>query len=477
MNGKSDTEKRLFEKLSGKKAVLLGAGVSNTPLAVFLSRYGASVEVRDKKTREELGDNGDAFEKCGAALVLGDGYLDGIKGDLVFRSPGFRPDTEALEEARRNGATVTSETELFMELRPAFVIGVTGSDGKSTTTTLISKILEKAFEGTDRTAYLGGNIGYPLLDRVVGMKKEDAVAAELSSFQLMTVSRPVDVAVITNVTPNHLNWHTGMDEYVAAKANILKGAGRAVLNFGNEITRELGRGLDIPITYFSREPIASEELQKKDSAVFLEDGKIVFYEKADGSRRVVMDRSDILLPGLHNAENYMAAFAATVGIAKDRDVLEVARTFGGVKHRLELIRVVDGVRCYNSSIDSSPTRTAAALSAITDRPINIICGGYDKKIPFAPLAQALADCPNLKTVTLTGATAEKIRAAIKALPEEKRKKLRVFEQKDLRAAVLEAKSHCDSGDVLLLSPACASFDAFKNFEERGDFFRKIVSEM
>ncbi len=469
-----DIEKLLREKFENKKTVLLGAGVSNMPLAEFLADFGAKVEVRDKKSEKELGENAEKLKKSGASLVTGEGYLDNISADFVFRSPGFRPDIEPLLKAKENGAEITSELELFCEIRPSYLIGITGSDGKSTTTTVISKILEKEYEGTGRKVYLGGNIGYPLLNRVCEMDETSFVSCEMSSFQLMSIKNPVDVAVITNITPNHLNWHTGMDEYIEAKANILKGAKRAVLNFGNEITRRLGEKCSCPVTYFSKYPIDLSKLKEKDSCITLEGDRIIRFSEESGEKREIMKKGDILIPGLHNVENYMAACAALSGLVGDESIVSVAKNFGGVKHRFELIRVKDGIYFYNSSIDSSPTRTAAALSALNDKPVNLICGGYDKNIPFEPLAEAIAHHGNVKSVILTGATAEKIFDTICRCRDFDREKIKVRIEKDFESAVRLSASFATSGDAVLLSPACASFDAFPNFEKRGEFFSEIV---
>lgn len=471
----NDRLKKLKTMFCGKKCVLLGAGVSNMPLAKMLSELGAAVEVRDKKTEAEMGERAAELRSLGASLVLGDGYLSDIRGDYVFRSPGFRPDMPALNDARAHGCTVTAEMDLFIKFAPCTVIGVTGSDGKSTTTTLISKILE-AENRAGRRVFLGGNIGEPLLNRIGEMSEGDAVAAELSSFQLMSITAPVDVAVIKNVTPNHLNWHTGMDEYIAAKARILNGCKRAVLNYDDEVCRKLAGGCDAPITWFSRKEMPSEFLKNYAGGVYLKGGDIVVYNSADGSENAVMKRSDILLPGEHNMENYCTAIAATLGMASNDAIISIARTFGGVAHRLELIREKDGVRYYNGSIDSSPTRTAAAISAI-ERPIRIICGGYDKNIPFEPLADALISHGNIKTVVLTGATREKIEKALRSDSRFDGSGIQLKICPDFRDAVLAASGCAENGDAVLLSPACASFDAFANFEERGNYFREIVKEL
>ncbi len=469
--GKTAMKVDLTPEFKGKKVILLGAGVSNMPLARMLSEMGAEIEVRDKKTAEELGKAGEELAALGATLVSGDDYLSPMEGDFVFRSPGFRPDIPVLLDAREKGITVTGEMEMFLEKAPCPVIGITGSDGKSTTTTLVSEILKKSGR---RKTFLGGNIGEPLLHRVGDMDESCIAAAELSSFQLMTADSPVTVAVIKNVTPNHLNWHTGMDEYIEAKARILKGANKAVLSYDDEVCRALSERCSCPVMWFSRKPIPKDVLDSCLGGVYPKDGYITVYETKKGREERVVALSDVLLPGEHNIENYSTAVAATLEYASFEDVAEVARTFGGVRHRLELVREKDGIRFYNSSIDSSPTRTAAAISAL-DRPIHIICGGYDKNIPFGPLADALTACKLIKSVTLTGATLEKIKDALLAHPDLEGSGIAIYEKKDFTEAVMNASSLAKSGECVLLSPACASFDAFKNFEVRGDAFKEIVA--
>ena len=468
----------LLSRIGGMTVTLLGAGVSNTPLVRFLCERGAKVTVRDKKT--DLGERADAFTAAGATLILGDGYLDDVTEDVVFRSPGFRPDTPQIAEAVARGAILTSEIKLFLECCPCPVYAVTGSDGKSTTTTVTSLMLAKAFEGTERTAFLGGNIGEPLLHRIDAIKPSDAVAVELSSFQLMDIDAPVEAAVITNVTPNHLNWHTGMDEYIAAKARVLRRARRAVLNYGNEVTRALGESLDIPVAFFSRDPIPVEKLAAKDAAVFIEDGAIVRYDAASGGERrraEIMRVDDIVLPGLHNAENYMAAASAVWDAISSSDALSVAATFGGVPHRLQLICEKGGVKFYNGSIDSSPTRTAAALDALAGRSLVLICGGYDKKIPYEPLAEAIFTHPGVRVVVTNGQTGPRIAELLRAHPNFAESGLTLVEEPKFDDAVRLAASLAREGDSVLLSPASASFDQFENFEKRGERFAEIVAEL
>lgn len=470
----------ICDKFCGKSVALIGAGISNTPLAEFFRGLGASVSVRDMKSREEIGEERcEAFERAGAKLVLGEGYLDLLTEDVIIRSPGIRPDIPELEAARARGGVVTTEIGLFLSESPAKIYAVTGSDGKSTTTTVTSMLLERALAKSGGRAFLGGNIGEPLLHRIGEMTASDAAAVETSSFQLMDADFESEATVITNISPNHLNWHTGMDEYISAKERALRHCRRAVLNYGCEITRKLGMKCAVPVVWFSRNPIP--DFPGKDMALYPEDGVIMLHRYGCAPEPII-PLSDILLPGLHNAENYMAAIGATLGVVSVDDICDIARTFGGVKHRLELVRERGGVMYYNSSIDSSPTRTAAALSALPGRDIFLICGGYDKKIPFAPLAEAVADSDAVRALILTGATADKIEAAMHGNEKFEASGIEILREPDFRQAVLlasdRASAYPDSGRqrVVLLSPACASFDAFKNFEERGKRFREIVRD-
>ena len=470
------TKQEIFGFLSGKSVVLLGAGVSNMPLADLLVHVGANVTVRDKTPEDKLGDRAETLRALGCTLVTGDGYLDGLSGDYIFRSPGIRPDTKELTDAVRGGSILTSEMEMFLEKCPAPVFAVTGSDGKSTTTTLVSLLLRAAAEenGRGQNVFLGGNIGEPLLHRTPLMSEDDYVAAELSSFQLMTVHTPVRAAVVTNVTPNHLNWHPDMAEYVAAKAKILRGCGVAVLNAGNEYTREMGASCPSPVVWFSREPIDLRTIRPGDRAICIREGKIVTATREAPAWEEILPLSGILLPGLHNAENYMAAIGATFGLVSFDAIRRVAATFAGVPHRLELVRTRDGVAFYNSSIDSSPTRTLAALSALGEREIVLLLGGYDKHIPFAPLADGIASRGHIRALVLTGATAPLIRASLDASDAMQKSGIPVYHEPDFDGAFYKAAALALPGDAVLLSPACASFDAFPNFERRGEHFRSLV---
>ena len=465
----------LSEIFMNRSVSLLGAGVSNMPLAKIASKNSAKLTVRDRKSPDELGENGKMLIQMGAELVTGDGYLSNITEDIVFRSPGIRPDLPELCDAVSRGSHLTSEMEMFLSLRPCPVYAITGSDGKTTTTTLTSLLLRK---GTDGSVFLGGNIGEPLLHRLPLMKESDSVAVELSSFQLMTVNAYIDVAAITNIEPNHLNWHTDMDEYIWAKKNILSRCGRAVLNYDNRITREIGLELQktsTPVTFFSLKPIPDGILRDIDSAAWLENGVIYTLFPGDGKREII-NRSDIRLPGMHNTANYITAIAVTYGKVSAHQIREIAQTFGGVEHRLEFVRKKNGVTYINGAIDSSPTRTAAALSAVNDRPVILIAGGYDKNIPYAPLADAILSS-SVHTVVLTGATAEKIKAAITEHDGYSQKKLKILCDSDFDNAVMIASKNASEGDTVLLSPASASFDQFKNFEVRGNYFKKLIMEL
>lgn len=460
----------------GKSVSLLGAGVSNMPLAGVVTASAAKLTVRDKKSPEELGENAVKLRELGAELITGEDYLKNIDEDLVFRSPGIRPDLPELAAAVERGSKLTSEMEMFLSLEPCPVYAVTGSDGKTTTTTITSLLLE-AGVGKDHV-FLGGNIGEPLLHRYSRINEDDVVAVELSSFQLMTVDAPVEVAAITNMSPNHLNWHVDMDEYVWAKKRLLSRCGRAVLNYDNDLTREAAfemRKTATPVTFFSLSPIPDGVLRGIDSAVWL-DGDVIYSNFPGEGVREVMTRRDIRLPGLHNTANFMTAAAITHGKVSYDAVREIARTFGGVEHRLEFVRELDGVTYINGSIDSSPTRTAAALSALADRPVVLIVGGSDKNLDYGPFADTVFSS-TVHTLVLTGATMEKVYAAVTNAPgyaDAAAKGMKIIKNPSFDGAVMDARSAAKAGDTVILSPAAASFDAFPNFMVRGRHFKDLV---
>lgn len=452
-----------FSNLKNKRVLVLGVGVSNRPLVRLLLRYGIDVTCCDKTPREKLDAEVLELEAQGAKLHIGDGYLDGLSGDVVFRTPGLHPDTPQIKALRESGAVITSEMEAFFALCPARIIAVTGSDGKTTTSTLISELLKK--QGF--RVWLGGNIGTPLLDKADEMEPTDQVVLELSSFQLMYFPYSPHTAVITNLSPNHLDIHKDMEEYVAAKENLYLHQNAddvLILNRDNAITHGFAAKAKGRVLEFSR-------LTEPDRGVFLRDG--VIWRKGETVEKV-LDRSDILLPGIHNVENYMAAILAVGDRVSTENIREVARSFGGVEHRIELVREKDGVRYYNDSIASSPTRTIAGLRSF-DQKLILIAGGYDKHVPFEPLGPEIVD--RVKTLILTGATAPKIEAAVLAAPNYLPGSPEILHEEDFYEAIHLAARVAQPGDVVILSPAGPAFDKFKNFMVRGKEFKKTVMSL
>ena len=472
-------EQYLKDKFQDKKCRILGFARSNKPLVSILLDAGAIVTVHDKNEDIVNQPDYEAYAEGGVRFVLGENYLaSGLESDFIFRSPGFRPDLPEMAAAIENGAILSSEMELFFEICPCRIIGITGSDGKTTTTTLTHLFLEEEFKGTSRRAYVGGNIGAPLLPLAKEMNADDVAVVELSSFQLQTMRRSPSRALITNVTPNHLNWHTDMQEYIDAKCNIYSntGAEMLVLNVENDITRRIAEKSGLSLTCFSSKRDFYNEIvptgKKNAKAIYEKDGVIVV---DDGKTATSMlNTSDIILPGRHNVENYMSAIALTDGLVSKEMVEKIAKSFKGVEHRLEFVREINGVKYYNSSIDSSPTRTAAALGALKTKPI-IICGGSEKGVAFDTLAVDL--CTKTKAVVLTGQSALSILSEIEKCPLYDSSKLTVKHITDFDDAVITAATLAESGDIVLLSPACASFDRFRDFAHRGNYFKEIVNNL
>ncbi len=462
--------------LQGLVCDVLGMGISNIPLIKILLDTGAVVRARDKKSRSALSDEVCSLEERGVKFILGENYLCKLDGDVIFRSPGIRPDLPEIQRAVERGSLLLSEMELFMALSPANMIGITGSDGKTTTTTLTHLFLSEQCkrQGEASKAYVGGNIGTPLLPLYSEMAENDYAVIELSSFQLMTLRTPLARAAITNITMNHMNWHLdSMEEYTRAKCNIFGDNTLLVLNADNQITSDIAKRRGYGMILFSSHKHSFNEIVTSDmsntSAVFIRNSDIIYSDGNSEQKLLCID--DILIKGIHNIENYMTAMAITYGLV-DLDIYtKIAKSFGGVEHRLEFVRELNGIKYYNSSIDSSPTRTCAALSALDGKKI-VICGGSDKNTPFEILASSL--CTQVKCVVLTGETAPKIKKAILASSEYAKSKLILLECEDFDDAVKTAKEAAASGDTVILSPACASFDRFSNFEERGNHFKALV---
>lgn len=451
--------------IKGCKAAVVGIGVSNVPLIKFLIAHGASVVAHDKRTAEQLGDTYNELKELGVQFVLGETYLDKIDDDVkvIYKTPGVRFDVPALKTAVENGAELSSEMELFFELCPADIIAVTGSDGKTTTTSLIYDMLVRG----GYTCFLGGNIGRPLIDEVENIKAGDKVIVELSSFQLHTMKKSPKIAVVTNVTPNHLDWHTDFNEYVDAKKAIFLNQGRdgrVVLNYDNDLTREFNNDTENGV-YFSRKNHLNDG--------YCLNGDMICYYKNGELSREILNIKDIYIPGMHNVENYLAAIAATDGIISDDVVRETAKKFTGVAHRIEFVRELDGVRYYNDSIASSPARTTAGLNSFSEKVI-LIAGGYDKKIPFDEFGSVVND--HVKKLVLCGFTADKIEKAVKDASNYNEDELPIYKLDKFEDAVNKAREIAENGDIVILSPACASFDLFKNFEERGNKFKDIVNK-
>ena len=452
------------EGSKGKRIAVLGIGVSNIPLIELLCAHGCDVTACDMRTREQMEGEAERLEALGAKLKLGSDYLEGLDHDILFRTPGLMPFDPHLEAAKAHGSLLTSEMEVFLKLCPCKVIAITGSDGKTTTSTIISELLK----ASGYRVHLGGNIGNPLLCEIPDMREDDIVVLELSSFQLHSMHCSPDIAVITNLTPNHLDKHKDFQDYIDAKREIFINqtkSSRLILNADDAHTPYYERFARAHVSHFSdRQPISEGAYLKND----------VLTRVSGGEERPILPKSEIRIPGEHNVLNYLTAFAATEGLVPDEICAKIAREFAGVEHRLEIVRTLHGITYINDSIGSSPTRTIAGLRAMRVKPI-VIAGGYDKHIPFNELGDAF--CQYAKAVFLTGDTAEKIRGAITASDQYAGSDLIIEMDDDFKTAVLHAAHAARDGDIVLFSPACASFDHFKNFAERGRYFKSIIMDL
>lgn len=451
-----------FKKfIYNKKVAIIGLGISNMPLIEFLSNLGARVTGFDKKNEDELGKDIEKLKEKGVNFELGSNYLDKLSNfDVVFRTPSMRVDHPILTKAKSEGAYITSEMEQFIKYCPAKLFCVTGSDGKTTTTTLIYNMLKA--EGY--TVWIGGNIGTPLFTEIEKIKKEDMVVLELSSFQLMSIKEPVEVALITNVSPNHLDIHKDMEEYIEAKKNIFKYQRKddlLVINEDNKVTKSMEKECIGRVLKFSMK----EKLKK---GAFFYDEHLYINEKK------VCNMNEVKLKGMHNIENLLAAFCCVSEDISIDSMGKVAKNFAGVEHRLELVKEIQGVKYFNDSIASSPTRTLAGLKSF-DRPVILIAGGYDKNISFDILAKE--GISHIKHLILLGDTKYKIEEAFKNIMKDSNQYIPISICNSIEEAVNIAKENAKFGDIVTLSPACASFDMFKNFEERGNKFKSIINNL
>lgn len=456
---------KFFDSIKGKKVAFIGIGTSNLPLIKLFADKGAKVTACDRKNFEALGENGIKAKEYGAELLLGDSYLSDIDADIVFRSPGTPFYRDELVALRNKGVVLTSEMEVFFDLCPCKIIAVTGSDGKTTTTTIISEFLKAA----GLNVHLGGNIGKPLLPEIESVKADDFAVVELSSFQLISMRKSPDIAVVTNLAPNHLDIHKDMQEYIDSKKNIIlhqNAFSKSILNLDNEIANGFSDSVRGRLTKFSVK-------EKIYNGAFL-DGTTVCYSDYGKITRI-MDIKDIKIPGMHNVENYLAAISAVWGLVDVETMVAVAKTFGGVEHRAEFVREFESVKYYNDSIASSPTRTALGTLSLYDRKICIIAGGYDKHIPYEPLGPVINN--KVKLLILLGDTAPKIEKAVKEADNYNPDEIEIVNVSNMEEAVAEARKRCEKGDIVSLSPASASFGLYKNFEERGNHFKSIVNAL
>ena len=454
---------RFFRFVKGKTVAFIGIGTSNLPLIRLFAEKGAKVQALDKKDFESLGQNGALAKEYGAELILGESYLDSINADIVFRSPGtpfYRPELVAVRES---GRVLTSEMEVFFDLCPCKTIAVTGSDGKTTTTTIISEFLKAA----GKTVHLGGNIGKPLLPEIESVSEDDIAVVELSSFQLISMRKSPDIAVVTNLAPNHLDIHKDMQEYIDSKKNIVlhqNAFAKAVVNLDNEIANSFSADVRGQLAKFSvKEEVANGAFLRGTTVCYSDYGKVT----------EIMDIGDIRIPGMHNVENYFAAISAVWGLVDVDVIVKVAKEFGGVAHRAEFVREYKGVKYYNDSIASSPTRTACGTLSLYDEKIAIIAGGYDKHIPYEPLGPVIND--KVKLLILLGDTAPKIEEAVRSAANFDEAAIRIINVTNMEEAVQAAVENTAEGDIVSLSPASASFGLYKNFEERGNHFKSIVN--
>lgn len=461
----SNLTDKFFENVSGKKVAFIGIGTSNLPLIKLFAEKGAKVTACDKKDFNSLGENGVLAKEYGAELVLGEDYLSKIDADIVFRSPGTPFYKDELVNLRNNGKVLTSEMEVFFDLCPCKIIAITGSDGKTTTTTIISEFLK----ASGKKVHLGGNIGKPLLPEIESVNSDDIAVVELSSFQLISMRKSPDVAVVTNLAPNHLDIHKDMQEYVDSKKNIVlhqNAFSKAVVNLDNEIANSFSECVRGQLAKFSVK-------EKLFNGAYL-DGSTICYSDY-GKVTEIMDIKDIKIPGMHNVENYLAAISAVWGMVDVDVIVNVAKTFGGVAHRAEFVREFKGVKYYNDSIASSPTRTALGTLSLYNEKIIIIAGGYDKHIPYDSLGPVIND--KVKVLVLLGDTAPKIEKAVRDAENFDETAIKIINVSNMEDAVAEAEKNAVSGDIVSLSPASASFGLYKNFEERGNHFKSIVNNL
>ena len=451
-------------KLKNQRVAVIGLGVSNIPLIEYLYQKQADVTVFDDREEEKINtDIVEKIKKYNFKYFLGEDNLNNLKGyDLIFRSPSCMPTKPELVAEKNRGAIITTEIEQLMKIAPCKIIGITGSDGKTTTTTLTYQILKDA----GYTVHLGGNIGIPLFTKLNEIKPNDIIVLDLSSFQLMGMDVSPEIAAITNITPNHLNIHKDYQEYIEAKKNIFKYQeknGVLVLNADNDITNLCKDEANGKVIMFS-------SAQKLENGFIVDNG--IIKECDDGIRRHIVDTKDLKLKGMHNFQNVCTALALTKGLVDTDKAVETIKGFSGVHHRLELVRVIDGVEWYNDSASTTPTRGISALNAFGDKEIILIAGGADKNLDYTPIGRPIVE--KVKCLILIGQTANKIYEAVKKELEIQNKHLDIHMCETFKESLDLAKHVAKPGQIVLFSPASTSFDMFKDMYDRGDKFKEEV---
>lgn len=447
--------------LRGTRVSVIGLAREGTDLAQFLVAEGATVLVNDARPAEALADRVDQLAGLPVTLVLGGHPFEPtLDADVLFVSPGVPPELPLLQEAERRHIPVSSGTRLFFERCPAPIVGITGSSGKTTTTTLVGRIFEQA----GRRTFVGGNIGVPLLGRLREIGPDAWVVLELSSFQLEAMDVSPHIAAVTNITPNHLDRHPSMEAYTAAKAHIVhhqKATDWAVLNAddpGSAGLRPSGQ-----VVRFS--------LQTAVEGAFLDGDALVL--QRGGRREIICRREELRVPGLHNVANVLTACTVASVAGIDVEAMRAASTaFTGVRHRLELVAELDGVRYVNDSIATAPERSMAALAAFRGTPVVLLAGGRDKHLPMEEWGRTIAETS--RALVLFGEAAPLVeRAAIAGgLPPE-----RIHQAGTVSQGVAVARTLAQPGDVVLLSPGGTSYDQYHDFEERGADFRASVQAL
>lgn len=456
MNNKLE---KFNKNLKNKKVLILGIGVSNLPLLDYLYEHNSIITIRDKKKLEEL--NNEVVEKINKyniEYVLGDNYLDDLtEYDIIFRSPSILPNIKPLEAAKEKGALITTEIEQVITLAPCKVIGITGSKGKTTTTTILSTILEKL----NYNVHVGGNIGTPLFNKIKDMKKDDIIVLEMSSFQLMNMNVSPNISVITNISPDHLDIHSSYEEYIDAKKYIFKNQNKkdiVVLNEEDDIVKNMSKDTISEVRYFGS--------INHHNNYYIEDKNIYF------NNELVIDTSKLLLKGRHNHLNICAALNAIKDyINVDNNKLEsIVSSIKSVHHRLEYVRTINKVDWYNDSASTTPDKSMGGINAF-DEKIVLIAGGYDKNISYEDFGKPIVE--NCSKLILFGATKDKIYNSV----IKQKTNIEIYKLNTLEEVVNKAYEVAEPGEVVLFSPASASFDMFKNAYQRGDLFKELVNKL